>query len=228
MTPRPPLVSEALFVPVTPCRIADTRKGGGFMANNASRAFYVTGTTGFAPQGGKSGGCRIPTGATGVTANVTAAGTVSDGYLTGYPTGSIAPITNFITTHRNFNLTANPTFALAAGNARPLTIANHGGNTHVVVDVTGYYIPQLEGLVNIAGATYAGTSRMLGATQLGTGSYRVQWDTDVANCAPMVTVYGGLPGYATSQNLNTVYTIIRTYSPAGTPTDFATQVSVSC
>jgi hypothetical protein len=227
LTPRPPLVAEALFVPIKPCRIADTRKAVGILTDNIARSFRVRGTTGFAPQGGTSGGCGIPLGATGVTTNITTTKEAGNGYVTGYPSGTTEPRTNFITYNRNATISANPTFALGTGN-QPLTLKAHGSNTHAVIDVTGYYIPQLEGLVDISGGTYAGTSRMVATTRLGTGYFRIQWDTDVANCAPMVTVYGGIPGFATSQNLNTVYTLVKTYNAAGTPTDYATQVLVSC
>src|SRR5436305_7260753 len=46
--------SDLIFVPVAPCRIIDTRLAGGAIGANATRAFLVTGTTGFEAQGGKS------------------------------------------------------------------------------------------------------------------------------------------------------------------------------
>lgn len=140
-----PAVSETLFVPVRPCRIVDTRRGGGAMASNVARTFSVTGTAGFVGQGGTSGGCLIPVAATGVATNITTVGTASDGYLTGFPTGTPEPGTNFMTSHSSFTLTANPTLALAtaAGSAKtPLTVVSHGSSTHLIIDVTGYHIPQ--------------------------------------------------------------------------------------
>jgi hypothetical protein len=228
MTPRPPLVSEALYVPILPCRIADTRHAfAGILTDGASRPFYVRGTTHFLEQGGRAGGCGIPNGATGVTTNVTSTAQSAIGYVTGYPNGTAEPLTNFISYRVNTTVTANPTFALSKW-VNPLTLTAHGGRTQAIVDVTGYYIPQLEGLVDIAGRTYAGTDRMVTSTQLGTGYFRIEWDTDVSNCAPTVSVYGAVPGYATAQNLSGLYTYVHTFNPAGALTNFAFHVAVGC
>src|SRR6478735_9396444 len=52
--------TESGFVPLTRCRIVDTRSGTGTngtpFTSLATRTFYVGGTFGFAPQGGKAGG----------------------------------------------------------------------------------------------------------------------------------------------------------------------------
>lgn len=237
---------ESLFKPVAPCRIVDTRRGGGIMTNNVPRSFYVSGTTGFAPQGGTSGGCGIPAAATGITTNVTATGTVSDGYLTGYPTGTTPPFTNFITTHKNFDLTANPTFALAAGNAKPLTITNHGGNTHVIVDVTGYYLPQIYAVLMYNGsATFAdgvyrdglgnryATPRVISSRVTSPGAYEVTLDRDVSGCTPIASVYGGPFVASSTLNGNHVYAYMYTLqattnSPTGTPTNLYWSLHVMC
>jgi hypothetical protein len=38
---------ESRFTPITPCRIVDTRSGGGPLTVNTVRSFYATGTSGF-------------------------------------------------------------------------------------------------------------------------------------------------------------------------------------
>jgi hypothetical protein len=162
-----------------------------------------------------------------VTTNVTSTAQSAIGYVTGYPNGTAEPLTNFISYRVNTTVTANPTFALSKW-VNPLTLTAHGGRTQAIVDVTGYYIPQLEGLVDIAGRTYAGTDRMVTSTQLGTGYFRIEWDTDVSNCAPTVSVYGAVPGYATAQNLSGLYTYVHTFNPAGALTNFAFHVAVGC
>ena len=50
--------SDLLFVPVSPCRIIDTRLAGGRIAPGPGgvRHFEVAGTTGFEAQGGQAGG----------------------------------------------------------------------------------------------------------------------------------------------------------------------------
>jgi hypothetical protein len=209
----------------------DTRIGAGTngtpIKSQQIRTYYVGGTTGFAPQGGKSGGCGIPVGAVSVAATLTAVDATHAGFLRAWPNGQTEPpatVLNYGTasTGTGSTLSINPSTAFA------LRVHNYGGPTDLVIDVSGYYVEQLEGLVDIAGGTYAGTSRMVTTTRLGTGYYRIQWNTNVSNCAPLATVYGSVPGFATSQNLSTVYTYVRTFNAAGTPTDYATHVVVSC
>lgn len=84
---RPPSVS--LYVPATPCRVVDTRVAGGQVPANGQRTWQVTGTTGFAPQGGTA--CGVPTGATAVEATVTAVGPSTTGFLRIWPAGGPVP-----------------------------------------------------------------------------------------------------------------------------------------
>ena len=57
----PTVSPETLFVPIAPCRIIDTRSGGGKIPSGSTRNFVVSGMTGFGGQGGTAGGCGIPT-----------------------------------------------------------------------------------------------------------------------------------------------------------------------
>ena len=237
---------ENLFTPVAPCRIVDTRRGGGVLANNVPRRFHVTGTTEFDLQGGTNGGCGVPAAATGITTNVTVAGTVSGGYLSGYPTGTTPPATNFITTHTNFNIAANPTFALAAGSTKPLTITNHGGSTHVIVDVTGYYLPQIYAVLMYDGSsTYAdgvyrdgsgnryATPRVVSSRVTSTGAYEVTLDRDVSGCTPIASVFGGPFVASSTISGNHVYAYTytleaNTNSPTGSPVNLYWSLQVMC
>ena len=51
------------FVPVDPCRLADTRLGGGDRRQQHGAELPVRGTASFTAQGGTSGGCGVPDGA---------------------------------------------------------------------------------------------------------------------------------------------------------------------
>jgi hypothetical protein len=66
--------ADLVYTPVTPCRLFDTRNAAeGILVGNTQRNFLVTGTTGFATQGGSVGGCGIPFGpATSVIINFAA------------------------------------------------------------------------------------------------------------------------------------------------------------
>jgi len=214
-----PAKSETLFYALKPCRIVDTRAGGGILHNTVARNFYVSGTFGFAPQGGHSGGCGVPLGATGVTANVTVANTTGSGYLTGYPAGTTEPTTNFITYQHGVNITANPTFAISTSTPS-LTIKANGGDTHVIIDVTGYYVPQIEGMVSPGAAIYSGSSRLVSAVRNGVGNFTVTVDSDVTYCTPTVTAYSGYV-YASAYDFNNnKVQVFLWYLSAGTQTAY--------
>ncbi|MCB1040627.1 MAG: hypothetical protein KDA94_14015, partial [Acidimicrobiales bacterium] len=68
-----PLPPTSLYVPIVPCRVVDTRQGGGKLNNREIRAYQIAGSgPAFAAQGGLPGGCDIPTGAVAVEASITA------------------------------------------------------------------------------------------------------------------------------------------------------------
>ena len=187
-----PARPELLFVPTTPCRVADTRLGGGKIPSGSVRNFYVRGTAGFPAQGGRSGGCGVPATATSVATNVTVAGATGLGYMIGYPDGTAAPVANFVSYHANETTTVNPTFALAAEGVNPhLAIKNQGSPAHLLLDITGYYLPQIQGMVDYGGTIIsAGSTRMLSAVHNGTGDYTVTVDGDVSYCSPTAVPYG--------------------------------------
>jgi hypothetical protein len=228
-----PAKSEAVFVAITPCRVADTRIAGGALGNNSSRGFYVRGTAGFNTQGGKVGGCGVPSSATAVTTNVTIpAVSGGGGYMIGWPYGTTTPHTNFVTYPANQTVTVNPTLALSTGGADPsLAIKNVGHTAHVLIDVTGYFAPQMEGSVSPSGTLYAGTARMVSAAHGGTGVFTVHWDTDVTYCTPTVTPYGGAGYYAEAYNFSGTATTIYVWYLSGstlTPVDQYVNVAVTC
>lgn len=185
-----PATTEATFVPVQPCRIVDTRLAGGKIAPNTSRSFNVRGTTGFTGQGGTASGCGVPGAATGVALNVTVVQAGGNGYLTGYPAGTTAPLTNFVTYWQDRTVTANPTIALAPPGTNPaLAIKNVGAATHVIIDVTGYFAPQMAGFVESDGTLTYTSGRVLASSHPSTGNYEVTFDRDVSQCSYVVTPY---------------------------------------
>ena len=182
---------EGVYDPITPCRIVDTLLGGGSLHNGTSRAFYVGGTTAFASQGGKSGGCGIPVGALSITANITAVNPGGHGYLRAYPNGSSEPNATILSYAAVGSTGTGTTVAINKTSAQSLKITNHGGPVDLIIDVTGYYAQQIEGMISPTGGLFAGSSRILSATHDGIGSYTVTLDTNVQYCTPTATAYFG-------------------------------------
>ena len=203
--------AEAVYKPITPCRIVDTLLGGGALGDGVSRAFYVGGTTGFAPQGGKSGGCGIPVGATAITATITAVRTSEHGYLRAFPNGASEPNATVLSYPKGGSTGTGTTVGIKISSPLALALKNHGGPAHFIIDVTGYYAQQMEGFVKADGTPFSGTPRMVSAARVGAGVYVVGWDTSVDACTPMVNTYSGAGNYGTAYNTST-FTYVYTWS----------------
>jgi hypothetical protein len=120
------------FIPVTPCRVADTRVGFGFsgqygppfMAGGVPRSFMITGQ------------CGIPAGATAVSFNFTVTNTAGAGFLLVFPQGGAPPNVSTL------NYVASQTIANAAvvplGSGGLTAIPGVSG-FNLLIDVNGYY-----------------------------------------------------------------------------------------
>jgi hypothetical protein len=118
----------AQFVPVTPCRLVDTRLDGGPIWGGTSRDFIVP----------DLGGCNIPSNATAYSLNVTV---VPDGYLeflTVFPTGEGQPVVSTLNSHDG-RVKANAAI-VPAGDQDSVSV--YVFNTaNVVLDIDGYFAP---------------------------------------------------------------------------------------
>lgn len=189
--PGPPTYQSApemQYVPVAPCRIVDTRLGGGPISTNASRTFYVTGTVGFPTSGGKSGGCGIPAGASAAAISVTTTASSGIGYLTLYAEGITRPLANQTSFRAGVDTTTQANAPLGSSTGRVSVYASN--RTQVVMDVSGYYIKPMAGFISPLGNPYAGSSRILSATRVADpGVYDVQFDREIRYCSAVATAY---------------------------------------
>ena len=119
------------FIPVTPCRIADTRWptgpfGGPEMAAGTSRSFNIPQST-----------CGIPSTAVAYSLNVTV---VPDGflsYLTLWPTGETQPYVS--TLNSDGRVKANAAITPAGTNGAVSVFVSNA--TNVILDIDGYFVP---------------------------------------------------------------------------------------
>jgi hypothetical protein len=120
------------FYPVTPCRIADTRNpngpfGGPIIASGTSRSFTIP-----------ASGCSIPSTAAAYSLNVTV---VPDGplyYLTTWPAGAAQP---GVSTLNSFDGTVVANAAIVPAGANGAISVYAAGQTHVILDINGYFAP---------------------------------------------------------------------------------------
>jgi hypothetical protein len=132
--PTNPATPQGLyFVPVTPCRVFDSRsesgKSGAFgppvLSGGATRNIPV-------PQAG----CGIPAGAAAYSVNITVVPQQPLAYLTAFPAGTAQPV---VSTLNSFDgrVVANAAIVPAGANdAISIFVTNR---THVIVDINGYF-----------------------------------------------------------------------------------------
>jgi Glycoside hydrolase family 44 len=128
-----PAPTARRYFAVPPCRVLDTRQavgpyGGPALAGQGVREFVIHGR------------CGVPASAVAIAANLTVAAPTHTGDLRAYPGGTVAPTASVI----NFaagRARANNALLPLAGDGR-LAIRNDmpsTGNTHVILDVAGYF-----------------------------------------------------------------------------------------
>ncbi len=219
---------ESKFTPITPCRVADTRKGGGAIAAAATRTFQITGTTGFTAQGGTSTGCGIPAAATSVSMTVIATGETWHGYITIYPNGAAKPLATALSYATADTRSSNTNATLGTnGQIRAYNGASKG-STHLVLDITGYYIRPMQAEVSSSGAVARG-SRVTSATQLDTGRYQVDFDRDVTGCAFSATSYYYNTTVQVQPRVNDAHGVyVATTDPNGDYLDAYFYLTVTC
>jgi len=145
------LDEDYVYTAVTPCRIVDTRPyqggsgiipgGSGIIPGGSTRDFYVYGDgTTIGSQGGNSSGCASPRGeprAVHINATVVPQ---ANGFLTVYPANiAQVPAVSLLNYQAGINI-ANAGIIqtqYAIGPRELRVYAN--GNTHVIIDVLGYF-----------------------------------------------------------------------------------------
>ncbi len=128
--------SPAAFVPVTPCRLFDTREAPHTvgvrstpLGPSETASFQVRGT---------NGNCTLPNDLQAVVMNVTATGMDKTSYLTVYPAGVDKPTTSSVNWNAGEQAIANAVTSAVSGTGE-ISIFNNAGTTNVVADVVGYY-----------------------------------------------------------------------------------------
>ena len=135
--------SDLVFVPVTPCRIIDTRVAGGAIAANTTRNFDVTATSTYSFQGGSATDCN-GVGSSGSFAaaviNFTVVTPSAAGYITAFPylgTQPLAATVNYTAGDIRGNLAI---VKLDQSSASEELSVYSFAQTHLVADIVGYMI----------------------------------------------------------------------------------------
>ncbi len=195
--------TDSNYGPLTPARLLDTREGQGAYGPKTVRDLKVTGVGG------------VPKNAGAVVLNVTSTAADQSSYLTVWPTGQPQPHASNVNTVPGEDV---PNLVIAkVGADGQVSIYNHAGSGHVVVDVMGWFP---------AGSKFGAlTPARLLDTREGQGPYGPQMVRNLK-----VTGVGGVPANAGAVVVNVTSTACTETSyltvwPTGAPRPHASNVN---
>ncbi len=127
---------RSVYVPITPCRLADTRpapdtRGPRTSPLGPDETFTLSAH-------GSNGDCTIPAGATALSLNVTAVGPTAATFLTLFPAGATRPLTSKLNPTPGQPPVPNAVTVDING-AGQFSVFNKNGSVDVIVDIAGYY-----------------------------------------------------------------------------------------
>ncbi|MHB8810241.1 MAG: S8 family peptidase [Desulfobulbaceae bacterium] len=126
------------YVPVSPCRIVDTRKAGGKIPDGSARGFKVYGDNSTIQGQGGTGDCGVSWTSKAIVLNITSTEAAGTGHFRVYPYGSPVPEATIL------NMPAGLTVANAtiSNICQPSCLNDievySSTDSHVVIDVMGY------------------------------------------------------------------------------------------
>jgi hypothetical protein len=185
------------FVPVTPCRVADTRNPAGpfgapFIAARTSRSFTIPNSA-----------CGIPSTAQAYSLNVTVVPHGSLSYLTVWPTGQTQPLASTLNS-LDGRIKANAAVVPAGSGGAISVFATD--DTDLILDINGYFVPATNAS---ALAFYPMTPCRLVDTRINLLSSGAL-SADVSRTLPLQTSSCNVPATAQAYSLN--FTVV----PPGT------------
>src|SRR5438552_3166446 len=133
---------DLVYTPVVPCRIVDTRSGGGgvFLPGN-QRNWLAYSLGGFASQGGSATNCRIVVRPVAIMANTTLANTVGGPeFFVLWPFNQTRPLAATVNWWAPAQQPANAEIVpLCTGTCTSDFSAYASGQTQAIIDVLGYF-----------------------------------------------------------------------------------------
>jgi len=127
---------RSVFVPITPCRLFDSRPGD---INVGPRATPLgAGEIARFPARGIAGRCTIPADAVGLQLNVTVLNGTAASYLTVWAAGDTQPLASSLNWMSGQAPTPNAVTSAVSASGE-ISLFNQSGSVDVLADVVGYY-----------------------------------------------------------------------------------------
>ena len=129
------------FVPITPCRLLDTRAANVVGTRSTPLGQQETLLT---PVWGTNGNCTIPTGATGLSMDVVAVNATGSSFLTVFPADQPLPLSSNLNWVAGQPPTPNAVTVAVSSDGR-IGFFNNAGTVDIAVDIVGFYEPSNSG-----------------------------------------------------------------------------------
>lgn len=135
------LATDLVYVPVTPCRLFDTRLAGGAIAANTVRGFDVTAVTDYSFQGGAANDCGVGVAGSFAAAviNFTVVAPGAAGFITAYPVGGVQPTASTLNYSAGSVVGNSAIVKIDQGAAANEMNVYSFAATHLVGDIVGYF-----------------------------------------------------------------------------------------
>ncbi|HEX2784002.1 MAG TPA: hypothetical protein VHN36_10485 [Ilumatobacteraceae bacterium] len=127
--------SRAVFVPINPCRLLDTRTATLVGPRNTPLGAGETYTQQVT---GSNGNCTIPSDATAVAMNMTVVDGTAGSFLTIWPSDAAKPLASVLNWQAGDAARPNKVDVRLSPEGR-INFYNNGGTVNVIADVVGYY-----------------------------------------------------------------------------------------
>jgi hypothetical protein len=134
----PAASARSVFVPITPCRIMDTRPAPDNVGIRTSP--LGASDTHTIDVRGVNGNCTIPTAALGLSMNITIANPTANSFLTVFPADVTRPLASNLNWVGGQAATPNAVTTNISANGK-ISFFNLAGTVDVLADIVGYYAP---------------------------------------------------------------------------------------
>lgn len=230
LTSAPDVIVQTEYVPIVPCRIADTRISTGKLLVNVTKTFVVSGSSDLSAQGGNINGCPIPLGASAIAASVTSPQADGSGFLRAWATGTPEPQATILN-YRGQGISVGDSLPIRTTAGTQLAVKAFAHRTDLVIDVLGYYREPIAAGISSNGTLGSHSNHVVSSARGGgnpTGVYVVTFDQTVAGCilqaTPATTGYVLVTGVLNG----TSATLVGRAPGTGTLADTPIAITVTC
>ena len=136
----PPSSGETLFVPITPCRLLDTRVVGGPFGGGTTRSYWIW-NGGLDTHQGGAPTCNIPSDAVAVQINFTAVDPSGFGYLRAWPNGLAEPTATMLVFYGGVSISNSVSLMFCNTCGDDMDVRIYDATTDLVAEAVGYYAP---------------------------------------------------------------------------------------